>query len=359
MSSNYFLKSIAFENYRGLHGLHVPSFRRINLIGGFNGTGKSSLLEGIFFLLDRRGPIALTRPFMWRGVGMVGKSSLEQFFSRLDYESVISISAETSGGKLSIRMSFGAVPDGVTIQVSGQPRPGQPDFQQSLSNDSGLRMDVQLNGVSDDALIAMPMPDGIAVNLYRAGTSKIPPGAFMSPTTRNSGSDNAERFSAVVRANRLSELLKVISVVRPNIVGIHLLQEGGGPVLFAQFEDGALHPFAMLGDGIQTILSIGLAIMNTAGGVVLLDEFDSAIHYSALKDVWSKIASLANAYNCQIFAVTHSHECIQAALEGIKAGSRIEDFQYARLERSESGLSAVVYSGKELAESLSAGWEIR
>lgn len=359
MSSNYFLKSISFKNYRGLHGLNIPTFRRINLIGGFNGTGKSSLLEAIFFLADRRGPVSLTRPFMWRGLGMNGKGSLDQYFSGLDHTKNIEISAGTLDGLLNISMFFGVAPQGVTVQVPGVVNSANFERQQSMNSDIGLNIEMTLNGKPDDAQFSIPMPDGIAFTPYRVGNSKMPPAAFLSPSTRNSAQDNAARYSAIVKANRLSELLKAISIIRPNISGIQLLQEGGQPVLYAQFDDGKIYPFSMLGDGVQTLLSIAMAIMNTTGGLVLLDEFDSAIHYSVLSETWSKIASLANNYNCQIFVVTHSRECINAALEGISKGSRVEDFQYSRLERDDSGISAVTYSGDEVRESLNADWEIR
>jgi hypothetical protein len=199
MSANYFLKSISFNHYRGLDGLDIPTFRRINLIGGFNGTGKSSLLESIFFLLDRRGPIALTRPFAWRGIAMNGKSSLDQFFSQLDSKKNISIVAETSGGKLKINMGFGAAPRGLTIHVPGHPVVNKPEFQQSLSNDLGLNIETEVNGMPDDGLFAMPMPDGVAVNLYRAGASKIPVAALISPSTRNSPQATRMKFSLIVR----------------------------------------------------------------------------------------------------------------------------------------------------------------
>lgn len=359
MSSNYFLKSIKFNNYRGLHGLNIPTFRRINLIGGYNGTGKSSLLEAIFFLADRRGPISLTRPFMWRGLGMNGKDSLDQYFSELDHDKTINISAGTLEGLLDVSMSFGMAPKGVTVKVPGGAGPANHESQQSVSSDIGLNIDVTLNGKPDDGQFSIPMLDGIAFTPYRIGKSKIPPAALLSPSTRNSAQDNANRYSAIVKSNRIPELLKAISIIRPNVSGIQLLQEGGNPVLYAQFLDGKLYPFSMLGDGVQTLFSIVMAIMNTAGGLVLLDEFDSAIHYSVLADTWSKIAALANNYNCQVFVVTHSRECIKAALEGVSKGSTVKDFQYCRLERFDSELSAVTYTGDEVSESLRADWEIR
>lgn len=359
MSANFFLKSIAFANYRGLRSLDVKAFRRINVIGGFNGVGKSTLLEAIFFLFDRRGPAALTRPYMWRKVGMAGRASLDQYFSDQDHNKAISITAGTSVGRLVISMAFEPTPPGVTVQVPSGPMGKLGDLQQSVSSEIGLNVQSAVDGQPDDAFFVLPTSDGFTINPYRRGRSKIPQAVIVTPQTRNSPQEDAERFSVVVKDRRLAELLQILSIINPQVNGIQLLQEGNIATLHAQFQDGTLHPFPMLGDGLQTLLSIALAIMTSSGGAVLLDEFDSAIHYSVLADTWSRITTLANRYNCQIFAVTHSLECIKAALEGVTKGSRVEDFMYLRLERSESGIASVPFDGQELKESLNADWEIR
>lgn len=359
MSANFFLKSISFKNYRGLKKLNIPSFRRINVIGGFNGAGKSTLLEGIFFLYDRRGPVALTRPYVWRQIAFGGRGSLDQYFSGLDLESAISIDATTSNGRLAISMAYGPTPTGVTVQIPNSSMRSGSDRQQAGGGEIGLNIQAKIDGQPDDAAFALPLPDGIAVTAHQVGRSRIPPATLLTPQTRNAAQENAERFSVIVKDRRLPELLKVLSVVNQNIRGIQLLQEGGGPVLNAELVDGMLRPIPMLGDGLQTLLSIALAIMTSSGGAVLLDEFDAAIHYSVLAETWANIAGLANQYNCQIFAVTHSLECIRAALEGVKKGSRIEDFLYLRLEKDDFGVSSVPFDGGELGESLDSDWEIR
>lgn len=359
MSSNFFIKSLSFTNYRGLQNLLIPSCRRLNLIGGYNGTGKSTLLEGIFFILDRRGPMALTRAFMWRKLGMNGKSSLDQIFFNLNPENAIEISSGTTGGKVVISMRFGPTPSGVTITIPQTADTKSAEMQQSSTTVVGLDIRTTIDGHDDDASFALPMPDGVAVNTYRVGGSRYPLGSLISPATRNSVQDDANRFTAIVKQNRLKELLDTLSIVRPSVTNIQLLQEGANSILYAQMEDGVLLPFPMLGDGVQTVLSIALAIINLPGGVLLLDEFDSAIHYSILSDVWEKIAILADKYNCQIFAVTHSRECVQAALDGATRVSRQKDLQYIRLERNDSGNAAICYESSDLTDALKAEWEIR
>lgn len=359
MSTNFFLKSITFSNYRGLKDLHIPAFRRINLIGGFNGVGKSTLLEGIFFLFDRRAPISLIRPYAWRQVGMAGKSVLEQYFSDQNNKEEISISAKTSAGNLVTKMTFGPIPTGVSVNVPTEGKQGSGDLQQSLGSITGLNVETSIDGIKDDAFFALPTLEGVSVNSYRLGTSNIPPAIILTPQTRNSPLENATRFSTIYKERRQLELLQILSSVNPEIKTLQLLQEGNTSTLYAEFHDGTLYPFPMLGDGLQTLLAITLAIMTSTGGAVLLDEFDSAIHYSILTDVWAKIANLANKYNCQIFAVTHSLECIKSALKGVQSGSRLEDFFYLRLERRDHKISSTPYDGKELKDSLSAEWEIR
>ena len=358
MSTNFYFKSIRFENYRGLNSLVIPMFRRLNLIGGYNGSGKSTLLEALFLILDRRGPLALTRPFMWRKLGMNGKGSLDQLFFKLETDKEILISSQTASGLLDLTICFQSTPQGVAVRMPAGPAVGAAEMQ-SMSTDIGLNVQAKLNGKEDDAIFALPMPDGLSFTPYKIGVSRIPIGALVSPSTRNAPQDDANRFSEIIKQNRLRELLDVLSIVRPSVSNIQLLQEGTAAVLYAQMDDGALYPFPMLGDGVQTVLSIALAIMNLPGGVLLLDEFDSAIHYSILSDVWGKIAVLADKYNCQVFAVTHSRECIKAAVDGVGQVQRQVDLQYIRLERNENGNSAVCYDSADLSESVNANWEVR
>jgi hypothetical protein len=361
MSTNFYFKSLRFSNYRGLKDLNIPSLHRINLIGGFNGTGKSTVLEGIFTILDRRGLLAVPRTFITRKINLLGLRSLYLLFNGLDYDKPIEISATTKEGNLTLSMSISSVPEGIPIQLPFQQSVAVSQ-QQTKSDATGLHIETKINGKIEDASFVLPMNDiehSINHNAYKVGNRTIPIGVLITAVNRNSPPDDAARFSNIVRDNRLNDLLHAVSIIRPAITNIQLLQEGASAVLYAQLDSGALYPFSMLGDGLQTLLSISLAIMSTKDGVVLLDEFDSAIHYSVLSAVWGEIANLADKYNCQIIAVTHSLECIKAAFEGMKKNSRLQDLQYIRLERDDTNVSAVSYNNDELNVSLNSEWEIR
>lgn len=220
-------------------------------------------------------------------------------------------------------------------------------------------LEAKHDGVDDDYFFISPEIDGITVQPIRFGNTRIAPGVMMGSTTRYLNQDIAARFSMVVRQGRLNELISVSSIVRPSIKGLQLLHDAGTTVLYAELDDGKLRPVPMLGDGLQTVLSMALLMMVTQDGVVMLDEFDSTIHHSILPKVWEQIAILANRYNCQVFAVTHSIECVKSAFSGVSSAKKQNDFQYIRLEKNSSGNSAVCYTSSELEAAISAEWEIR
>ena len=118
-------------------------------------------------------------------------------------------------------------------------------------------------------------------------------------------------------------------------------------------------PMAFLGGGMSRLLSIILAIATAKNGIVLIDEVDAGIHYSHMPKVWEGISRAAREFNCQIFASTHSYECLQAAYNGIAQADMAREFRYIRLERDKQETVAKTYTHDLLGAALSRGWEIR
>lgn len=69
------------------------------------------------------------------------------------------------------------------------------------------------------------------------------------------------------------------------------------------------------------------------GGVVLIDEFENAIHYSLLKPFSRFVQELAVEFDVQVFLSSHSKECVDAFIENDYA---LDDVSAYAL-RSESG----------------------
>ena len=67
----------------------------------------------------------------------------------------------------------------------------------------------------------------------------------------------------------------------------------------------------MQGDGLRRYLNIVAASANPVNNILLIDEIENGLHYSAYKKLWEAIFALAVGTNKQIFVTTHSKETLQ------------------------------------------------
>jgi AAA15 family ATPase/GTPase len=59
-------------------------------------------------------------------------------------------------------------------------------------------------------------------------------------------------------------------------------------------------------------LGIALALVNAKDGLLLIDEFENGLYYTIQPDIWKLIFRIARRLNIQVFATTHSWDCIEA-----------------------------------------------
>jgi hypothetical protein len=228
------------------------------------------------------------------------------------------------------------------------------------NQDKGLNISVEKDHQQIYGIFILGIQNGISATQYLLDlTAPSTPGIIINAATQNSLQEDSERFSIVLKNNKEEQLLKIISLVRNDITKIQILSENGAPIFYANLSNKQFLPLAMLGGGVQMVLSIGLAIINCKNGALFLDEFELAIHYSNITKIWKQIGEMAEEYNCQIFAVTHSLECVKFATDGLRGTEREKDLQYIILENRKGTIQAEIYDANELTSALSGQWEIR
>ena len=116
-----------------------------------------------------------------------------------------------------------------------------------------------------------------------------------------------------------------------------------------------LVPLSILGAGMTHVARIFLVIASTPGGVVLVDEIENGLHHSVLPDVWKVIAKAAEQFDVQVFATTHSFECIEAAHEGLGP----DGFGLHRLETVEGVTRCVTYGPGAIEGAIRHNMEVR
>ena len=69
-------------------------------------------------------------------------------------------------------------------------------------------------------------------------------------------------------------------------------------------------PIGTMGDGMWRMLAMAISITQCRGGVLLVDEIDTGLHYTVMSQMWKLIFNAARELDVQIFATTHSYDCV-------------------------------------------------
>jgi AAA15 family ATPase/GTPase len=133
---------------------------------------------------------------------------------------------------------------------------------------------------------------------------------------------------------------------------------GGKEVIQGNIGLGHPVPMSFMGEGIRRVLSIVLAIGTSSGGNVLVDEVENGLHYSVLTRVWQAIGHAARQANVQVFATTHSYECIVAAHEAFTANGPY-DLRLFRLDRIGEEIKVAAYDQDVLGYATEMNHEVR
>jgi AAA15 family ATPase/GTPase len=156
---------------------------------------------------------------------------------------------------------------------------------------------------------------------------------------------------------KLEKLVLLLKELEPRINDLRLGVENGKAYIIANIGLPQGISMSSLGDGINKLLTILLTVLRDDCKVLLLDEIETGFHYSFYPKLWNILAKIAKETGCQIFATTHSYECIKGAKE-INANEP-ELFGFIRLVRDDENIIAKVYENDVFDYSLKNSWEVR
>jgi hypothetical protein len=115
-------------------------------------------------------------------------------------------------------------------------------------------------------------------------------------------------------------------------------------------------PIGSLGDGMWRMCCIAVALIRSRGGILLVDEIDTGLHYSTLHEMWGLVLQTAERLGIQVFATTHSSDCINS----LASVCREERPGQVSMQRLEAGnRMAVSYSEDEIWSASQHGIETR
>ena len=211
------------------------------------------------------------------------------------------------------------------------------------------------SGGNEDVYRAVLSENGEVVN---AQPMREPTGYFLPAPQTETIEWLAERISDLAAKREEGQLVRILRLIEPRLQDLRVLRQAGATMIWGDLETGDRLPLPSLGDGMRRLLRISVGLQFSKGGLLAVDEIENGLHYSVMKNVWQTIAVAARELDVQVFATTHSEECIRSAHEAFSESENY-DFRLHRLEYVDGAIKSVTYDQDALGFALESGWEVR
>ncbi len=351
------LKSLKITDFRIFEGLEIPQLGSVNLIVGKNGVGKTCLLEALWIYMNQAAPQAIWQLIEGRDEG---KRSAE-------IEYVLDALRHLYWGRERLlkpgvmRLSIGEMGETeqfVKFSVAwplSQLTSAFRNFPKS-KEEHGPGVLIETGA---GTLIAEP----VSLFVQPFAPQQLNQRCVFIPANGMSEMDVIRLWDQVALTEAEEDVLASLRLIQPKISRVNLIvpwQQGEGqkriPVVKLEDEKEPV-PLRSLGEGMARLMGIALALVNARNGVLLIDEIESGLHYTVQAEMWKLIFATARRLNIQVFAATHSWDCItafqQAAQENEQAGLLI------RLENRRGKIIPTIFSQQELSIATQDQIEVR
>jgi AAA15 family ATPase/GTPase len=358
-------KSFKVKNFRGFESFEIDNISRVNLIAGLNNVGKTALLEALFLYSGAYNPALTITLNNVRGIETItvesasDKTPWDSYFFNFKTEKPIELIGIDSANRHRILKLKVALPPMEEIFDRRSMNHGEISSEESKKligiNSHVLELEYEETGKKKGKSILVVDAKGIRSQVVRPPPFQA---VFLSSRSRPNVTESAERFGKLEMIGKHEILLEALRVVEPRLRRLSVLVIGGVPMIHGDIGLNRLLSLPQMGDGMTRLADVILAIGNAPGGIVLVDEIENGIHHTAMSNIWRTIDRASQLFNTQVFATTHSLECIKAAHIAFKENDSY-DLKVHRLERTDVKVRAQTYGKDELEAAFEIKLEVR
>lgn len=318
------LTELRVSQYRGFADYRMDGLARVNLFVGKNNSGKTALLEGIQYLASGGDPSVLVEIAQRRGEIILGRP--ETAARLVDVGHFFYGHQVAPGFDFSIKSNNGYAPIETSVFSVNRDEASEWSARQLLP---GLHL--KINRASDDrepSIYRVTREGGVnfeaGVRPRRVLGGRVVSGRaerqvrFVGPGSLNT-IDLATMWDDVTLAGREADVSAALRVLDERVESIHFLTgmlasgyfPARGGIIVAFRGEEVRVPLGSLGDGMRRMMALATALAFTREGCLFVDEIDTGLHYSVMIDMWRLVVEKAVASNIQVFATTHSWDCIE------------------------------------------------
>jgi len=350
------IESLHIAGFKLFRDLTLPKLGRMNLFVGENNTGKSCLLEAIG-IYGGKSPVTdilqvaslrsqeVLRPWEADGTNEEGTSLRHPVFDLFHREGAPPNSTV-------FLILLGKIGDPNTLHVSLQ-------WHDTIIDEQGIRryvpalpghvtedrLELALRVFRGDKQIALITRRNLPLRPRLLDSERIPnEGALVVshlPAIGFSEEKAASLWDALIQGPGQEQILNWLRMLNPRIEALdYIAGRLRTRVALLKVEGEGRIPLGSMGDGLRRMFHIGLAMATAPKGILLIDEFENGLHWRVQRELWAALGKAAQEFDVQIFATTHSRDCIGGFVSASEELG-IKDAKLYRLEREGDEIYAV------------------
>jgi AAA domain, putative AbiEii toxin, Type IV TA system len=359
------LRDLTIKNYRCFKDFSIDGLARVNLIVGQNNSGRTSFLEAVYLLVNQQNPRALIELLDNRGeysfdlssassIGVTFYDTAHVFHKHnpqpQSYDAGIAISSQAD------------TPLSVQIGVNGNPNAFSLNAITSLTEIPSLELRFTYAGVASAAFDLLADYSYPANRRFSRVREVVHPYRFVGINVSDFEYLSALWESVSLDPGKEALLVQALRLIDPTVEDVRLTprRTASGTVVGLRDQPQRI-PLSSMGEGMRRILSLAMSAIVAQGGILLVDEIDTGLYYGLQADLWRLLIETAQNLNIQIFATTHSWDCIVAFQEALAQTRNGQDNlgMLFRLQERKGDIVAVDYDAEKLDVAVDHMIEVR
>lgn len=305
------ITKLKIENFRGFAEFEVKGIKPVNLIVGRNNGGKTSLLEAIHVGGSRGDYTAI------QGISTRRGELLSLQTGPNGLQTAVDISCFYHNYEVAECSSFVIEGDGNLGKTQVHVREIAPDeLRQGTADLAEFPATFVLEGYFNGDHVGDTIVNGGSV--LRHGAARISGFPFVSADSLQTAQLRTMWDRVLARGDE-KLVYKALRIIQPDVDDVQFLSNPwmhnsastAGIVVRLKGNQFRV-PLGSFGDGMRRLLSLAVLLASVeTNQCVLIDEIDTGLHHSVLTSMWELIIQTAVERQVQIFATTHSLDCLR------------------------------------------------
>lgn len=348
------IENLTVENYRSFKTYSMQGLKRVNLLTGYNNSGKTSLLEAVEILASSGRPKCLLSILRRR----------EEFLQFEDSTNTLIGDPVHLFFLRDMDLTLRILSNDWSVSMSLPQRASSPAIQDDYGD---LQIERLGTGIKYPD-ISLPLGRDSAFGILRGrpnwGRAHRSEECFTRVefvgTLKPEAAKMAVLWDEILVSKSELGVVDALRILDKKVESVVYLASDRtqGRMYIGRSDVSDRSPIGSNGEGMQRLLNLSISLATVNNGILLVDEIDTGLHYSVLADMWKLVIATAIKNDIQVFATTHSLDCLRGLNEACERNPEFAtEVSTQTIDRSLD--VAIAGDAADLRSALDLGIEVR